>query len=240
MKKIKFIPHDEKCALASIPPKPAISLLPDWYKSIPPRHTQKKLHQPLNAETHNHTVKKCVPFLDAMSNGYMAVLTDDVYVEQVEVEEPGITKPFFRWKTDVELITWHSKVQYDGLPIPKGYDDMVAKFSNQWEFETPKGFSIFFTHPSNRFDLPFLTISGFVDTDTYQSPVQFPFFLRTGFEGIIESGTPIAQLHLVKRESWESEVIPYDKNDAYIKKREFFRTFAESYKKNFWVKKQYR
>lgn len=239
MKTIKFIPHDLPTALGGIAPKPSISLIPDWYKGIQPRHTKKKLHQPLNSQAHNHTVKRCVPFLDAMTAGYMAVLDDDVYIEQVESPE-GETLPFFRWKTDVESISIHSKVQFEGVPIPDGYENMVAKFANEWEIKTPKGYSTFFMHPSNRFDLPFLTISGFVDTDVYTSPIQFPFFLKKGFEGIITAGTPVAQLVMVKRDNWESESVPFDEHGAYIKKRNFFRTFADSYRLNFWIKKSYK
>ena len=57
MKTIKFIPHDLPTALSGIAPKPSISLLPDWYKGIQPRHTKKKLHQHLLDRIHLHFQK---------------------------------------------------------------------------------------------------------------------------------------------------------------------------------------
>ena len=234
LKKIKIIPNTLEVELAGIPPTPAAKHLPEWYKKISPYvDNEKKLSFPVDKGTHNTTIKRCVPFLDAMSAGYTFVLDDDVYVEQVNNE------PFIRWKSDQQMITWHSYDQFEGFPIPNGYHYMIAKWHNDYILETPPGHSMLFTHPINRFDLPFQTITGFVDTDKYVLPVQFPFFLKKGFEGIIESGTPVAQMIPVKRDSWESDLKKYDKNDSYKRKRKIDRTFAGSYKINFWSRKNY-
>ena len=233
-KKLKIIPDTIEAELAGIPPTPAAKHLPIWYKKICPYiNNEKKLKFPSGSGTHNTTIKRCMPFLDAMSAGYTFVLDDDVYVEQLN------NQPFIRWKSDAEMITWHSIEQFEGLPIPKGYHYMVAKWQNDYVIETPPGYSMFFTHPVNRFDLPFKTLTGFVDTDKHVEPVQFPFFLEEGFEGIIESGTPIAQMIPIKRDSWESDLKKYNKDDSYKRHRKFHRTFAGSYKINFWNKKTY-
>lgn len=233
-KLIKFIPVTKEAGLASIEPQPSIKFIPDWYKTIPPfTNNEKKLHFPMNRATHNSTLKKCIPFLDAMTAGYMAVLDDDIYIEQIDSE------PFIRWKSNVEMVTWHSKEQYENLPIPNDFHNMVTKWHNEFVIKTPKGFSVYFTHPSNRIDLPFFTLSGFVDCDVYSQTVHFPFLLKQGFEGIIPSGTPVAQIIPVKRESWQGEREQYDHDTTYVEARKFFRTFANSYKKNWWVKKEY-
>jgi hypothetical protein len=91
----------------------------------------------------------------------------------------------------------------------------------------------------NRFDLPFISVNGVVDTDKYNLNVQFPFFIKDNFTGIIEKGTPIVQIIPIKRESWAREVKPYDQN-ANIKLEKFLSTIKRSYKNNFWVKKDYR
>jgi hypothetical protein len=61
-----------------------------------------------------------------------------------------------------------------------------------------------FTHPVNRTDLPFTTLTGLVDCDTfYQSSVNFPArWHDMGFNGVLPKGTPVAQCLPVKRESW--------------------------------------
>lgn len=234
MKKIKVIPTTRETELSGIPPSPAIKHIPQWYKSIPPLfNNETKLRFPLNWETHNATVKKCVPFLDGMTAGYTFVLDDDLLVEQTS------EGPFIRWKTDAVLITWHGQEQFDGVPIPKHYHKLVAKWHNDYKLVTPPGYSMLFTHPINRFDLPFKTMTGVVDTDTYAIPVQFPFFLEEGFEGIIKSGTPVAQMIPFKREEWQLEHGTYDADEAYKDVRMVKRTFANSYKLNFWHRKSY-
>ena len=92
------------------------------------------------------------------------------------------------------------------------------------------------SHPYNRIDLPFYTFSGFVSADSYTRPVQFPFLLKKGFEGILESGTPIAQLTIVKNESWKSTVEKHNSDEIYIKNRNFHKSIYGAYKKYFWNK----
>jgi hypothetical protein len=235
MKKlIKFIANTKEAGLASIEPKPSIKLVPDWYKNIPPyTNGDKKLRFPMSFNTHNSTIKRCVPFLDALTAGYMVVLDDDIYIEQIDKE------PFIRWKSDVDIITWHSLEQFPGFEIPDTYHKMITKWTNDFIIKTPPGYSALFVHPMNRVDLPFFTLSGFVDCDSYEKTVQFPFLLKKGFEGIIPAGTPIAQIIPVKRDSWESKREDFDEDKTYIRARKFARTFADSYKKNWWVKKDY-
>lgn len=234
MKLFKIIPTTYQVDLAGIAPSPAIQHLPDWYKKIPPyMNGDKKLRFPMENLTHNTTVKRCIPFLDAITAGYTFVLNDDVFIEQT------LQGPLIRWKSDAEVVTWHSLEQFKGLPVPHHHHNMVAKWHNDYVFKTPPGYSLWCTHPVNRFDLPFTTVSGFVDTDSYVIPVQFPFFLKEGFEGIIESGTPVAQLIPIKRESWKREIKSYNEKESYKGLRAFKRTFVDSYKKNFWSKKSY-
>jgi hypothetical protein len=116
---------------------------------------------------------------------------------------------------------------------------MVAKWHNDFLIKTPKGFSVLFTHPLNRLDLPFFTLSGLVNADKWQNAVQFPFILKLGFEGIIEAGTPICQLNIIKNESWKTKVLKYSAERSYYNSKMFLKTFVGSYKKNFWTKHIY-
>jgi len=52
--------------------------------------------------------------------------------------------------------------------------------------------------------LPFTTITGLVDCDTFiDSPVNFPAYWHdAAFNGVLPKGTPVAQCMPVKRDAW--------------------------------------
>jgi hypothetical protein len=60
-----------------------------------------------------------------------------------------------------------------------------------------------FTHPLNRLDLPFRTLSGVVSSDQWTAGfVHFPaVWTDESFEGVLEAGTPVAQAFPVPREN---------------------------------------
>ena len=66
-----------------------------------------------------------------------------------------------------------------------------------------KGYSVLITHPFNRDDLPFRTLTGLVDVDLYKSnTIQFPaVWIDESFTGILKKGTPIAQCIPIKRDN---------------------------------------
>jgi hypothetical protein len=72
--------------------------------------------------------------------------------------------------------------------------------------ELPEGYSALYTHPLNRFELPFLTTNGIVDNDKDTIPGTMPFFIQKGVNGILPAGTPFAQIIPFKREHWEAEI----------------------------------
>lgn len=235
MKKvISFDPYTQEVSTIKTYPIPSIKFIPDWYKKIPSfSGGAKKLKFPIGDGMPNLTLKKCVPFLDAMTSGYMFYLPEDVYVEQLNEQ------PFIRWRSNDEVISWHSLDQFEGFHIPETHHNMVAKWANHWMITLPKDYSILFSHPSNRIDLPFFTLSGLVSLESYSIPVQFPFILKKGFEGIIEAGTPVCQLTLIKNEQWKTEVKEYDAQRVYKNSKLFWKTFVGSYKKTFWKRHSY-
>ena len=83
-------------------------------------------------------------------------------------------------------------------------DRFVIKFNCFWTIEAPPGYSVLFTHPANRTDLPFTTLTGLVDCDTFHdSSLNFPArWHEPNFNGVLPKGTPVAQCLPVKRESW--------------------------------------
>ena len=100
-------------------------------------------------------------------------------------------------------ISFHDASQVAGTPFHAD-DRFVIKFHNFWTIESPPGYSLLFTHPVNRADLPFTTLTGLVDTDAYRDVnVHFPAHWHDlAFNGVLPKGTPVAQCIPVKRESW--------------------------------------
>lgn len=233
-KPIVFIPHKKSASLIKQHPKPAKNFIPKWYKDITRlENGDKKLTWPSNYQSPNLTLKTCVPFLEALSNGYMVYLSDDIFVEHVD----GV--PFLRWhQSDDGLVSGHGPDQFplDNIPFSDIFFQTPFKFMQDWEIKVPKGYSVMFSHPHNRIDLPFYTFSGLVNCDVYDMPVQFPFLLRKDFEGIIKAGTPISQLTIIKNESWESDVQEYDEDSTYIKRRNFYKHIHNAYRNYFWKK----
>jgi len=188
-------------------PIPAVQGLPDWFKAMP----QKAYSALLQAE--QMTLKKCPPFIDAMTYGFLVPLIDDLRVEDGtftwdrQVPAGGITN-YSRSPLD-----FHDNNQVAGTPF-FDEDRFVIKFTNFWTFELPPGYSLLITHPLNREDLPFQTLTGLVDADRYRDNfINFPAHWRDlSFNGVLPKGTPVAQCLPLKRDSWTArfEVIAGD------------------------------
>ena len=95
-----------------------------------------------------------------------------------------------------------------------------------------------FVHPLNRYDLPFYSFSGLVDTDKHSVVVHFPFIVRKDFEGVIPKGTPIIQAIPIKRENWKS-VQDGPVENGFQELEKYFSNITRSYKKIAWSRKKY-
>jgi len=233
--KIKFIPFKKSKNGQLIEPIPAVKNLPDWYKAKSPFIDKNKSTKVFPNNAKNISVKWCNPFGDALGSGYFLLLENDVQVT------PAQAAPEFVWlRGGDEFISTHSKEQISSDLIPEGYSDQPFKFINFWGIQTPPGYSTIFTHPMNRTELPFLTLSGVVDTDDYNQPVNFPFVIRQDFEGIIEAGTPIAQVIPFKRENWESVFEEFDAEKVESIRSKFSRRIHRPYKLGYWKSKSYK
>jgi hypothetical protein len=178
-------------------PVPALLGLPDWFKTMP--------HKAFSAilQTEQQTVKKCPPFIDAMTYGYLMPLVADLRVE----------RGAFSWDREVPSgaltsysrspIDFHENNQVSGTPFFED-DRFLIKFTNFWTIELPPGYSMLITHPINRNDLPFVTLSGLVDADLYRDNfINFPAHWRDpDFTGVLSKGTPVAQCVPFKRDLW--------------------------------------
>ena len=214
-KKVKFQSTQPTFSLPT--PTPTYKNTPDWYRQMP------------GVEGTEMTIKKCVPFLDSMTSGYTLYLAADV----------EFTKDGFNTFTKVPTLTAHYKEQTLMVPVPPEYNSQPYKWENFFVMTTPKGYSTLFTHPLNRSELPFMSIAGIVDTDSHPIPVNFPFFIRKDFIGIIPAGTPIIQAIPFKRETWVSEV---DEENGVKEHPDLHRMHNPPfgfYKKHWWSRKRY-
>lgn len=198
---IKFLPAMGTEAGIYDPPVPAIKLIPEWYKNQNKYTNGEKEYG--QTGTVNHTIKACMPVFDLMSAGYIYTLPGDVLISR-----DGAGNINTLWSTNAStLVQSHPQQQYDSYSIPEEYEPVGLKFINPWISVTPAGYSSLYIHPSFRDDLPFQIIPAIVDTDTHPINVNFPFFIRKDFEGMIPMGTPIMQIIPFKREKWSHKII---------------------------------
>jgi hypothetical protein len=207
--------------------------IPEWYKKQN-RYTGGTKSLSPETGTYNTTIKACMPVFDLISAGYIIKTPADIYVS---IKEDGL--PNFSWAiNDYTCIESHGFLQYDSFSIPPEFHQIGYKFVNPWITETPKGYSSIFVSPVLRDDLPFQCLPAIVDTDNHPIPVNFPFFLRKDFEGLIPAGTPMIQIIPFKREKWKLKTENYNpKFNSVWKKAE--RYIGNRYKNNFRVLKDW-
>jgi hypothetical protein len=173
-------------------PEPASKNIPKWYKETESYVNGKRIVEDAKIPM---TIKRCLPFFDAMTAGYYLFTHCDIYVSQVD------GKPYYQWAKN-PAIEFHNRVQADKYPLAKETD--YPKFINRWSIKTPLGYSSLFINPMHNPSKIFTILEGVVDTDKYIAPVNFPFILNDNtWEGMIPAGTPIAQVIPFKRDKFK-------------------------------------
>lgn len=237
--KIKFIDSWGDMPLEHAP-VPASKMIPEWYRKMPTYHGSKVVDQRNNPDKDevNGTVKRCMPFFDALTAGYIIRLPADL---NVRLEDDG--SHWFEWASSSNVIQFHPVKQIPNYPGQEKREQSYPKFFHPWIVKTPPGYSSFFTTPVHR-DLPFKTLEGVVDTDVYDDVILFPFvFNDDKFEGIIPAGTPIVQVIPFKREHWVSETLPLTEGVLRmmaVSVNKIRSLFNDGYKTFFWQRKQYK
>ena len=234
MKKIRFTNTMPDLEEAAKFPESALNSLPEWYKKTESFVGGKFV--PSNGNP-NLTVKKCIPVLDSMGLGYTISLWTEVYVER---SEEGISIHPSVVRTNQKPVDGHPIEQQAPLyPVPKGYDREILKWINPWHIKTPRGYSCLFVNPIHR-NLPFRIMEGVVDTDTFPLSINFPFFIRSDFSGIIPHGTPIAQVIPFKRDNFSSERGEFDLEKYNAIHNYHDTTFMNRYKSKWWTRKVFK
>lgn len=207
-------------------PLPASKFIPDWFVKMDRfaknpitgeyvKATKGMCPMPKEGTTDDYgripTWKACPALLDVFVSGYMLRTPCDIKFEikNNRIDGEVLDPKFSRFLQKREVMP--------GFPQPEGFHQNHFAWFGNWEILVPAGYSVLYTHPMNRFDLPFQSVSGFIDTDKVGIPGSFPFFIKKGWEGIVPAGTPYAQIIPFLRESWESTVNKTTAPEIYMK-----------------------
>ena len=211
--------------------KPAKTHIPEWYKNIKGYNKNNlKIQEGQNVPITN--LKSCMPFFDSFNTGYIVELAQDLYVE-VKDGQPKIN-----WRENPDPLGVR-EIGENIIPTPHGYSETHFIWKYPHILNAKKGYSAIVTHPFNRHDLPFISLTGIMDIDTLVGNGNIPFYIQEGFEGLIPRGTPILQIIPFKRESWKIK-----KDDSLIEKNnkeniDKNRSMIGWYKSNRWQKKEF-
>ncbi len=103
---IEFLCRPEDKGLIA-EPVPARGVLPAWFRHLPGVDESE-----VSATNNGLTVKRCLPFVDAMSAGWVIPLATPV---RLEISEGGQTVTA-GWEFDRELVSNHGAFQIAGSP----------------------------------------------------------------------------------------------------------------------------
>lgn len=220
-------------------PTSIIKTIPEWYRKM-----DRFMRNPQNNEFYiGHdggkipTWKACPAVLDVMGTGYTYLTPCDIYFIQEENElKVEVSDQNYK-----DFCTPRSAME--GFVTPNGYRDSHFAWFADWGVQVPKGYSILYTHPLNRFELPFYTVSAIVDNDKVLLPGSMPFFINNNFSGLLPKGTPIVQMIPFKRDNWESEFDFINSNEILYKNIENSKKYRKPnggvYKNEVWEPRKY-
>ena len=232
--KIEFVPSSKETELNVPAPKPAKVYIPDWYKKIKPTNAPSFI--PDNSTNNDSgALKRCMPFLDALNNGYIQETWTEI---QIKKSEDG--EVLYKFPTGPKILD----IGKSFLDVPDIFYPIQCAWQIHWMPKLPKGWSAMITSPSNRFDLPFMSFTGIIDSDMFYNSNKglggsYPFYLKKDFEGIIPIGTPMYQIIPFKRENWESAILEYDEEETLKRSINVRKYFVSGYKKEYWQKKTF-
>lgn len=227
MAKISFFANYEQ--MHSFPhPQKSSKLLPNYFKRCP---------QQIGGDPASGTVKRCVPFLDALTNGFIIPLWADCRVVATNGE---INIQFPQNLAMPESVSNHSYEQIKDHPLSQSrYGTIPLKWINPWGIETPKGYSCLITSPLNHMQTKFKILDGIVDTDSYYNQINFPF-IWTGEDGdfTFEKGMPLVQVIPFKRETYISQIVETNHRKHSVVSAKLGTVLKNGYRKMFWNKTQ--
>jgi len=205
-------------------PTPSKFSIPDWYRELP---------KSKDLVINSNNLKFCMPFLDTLSSGYTQQTWSNIIVKK------DLDRLIIENNSELEMI---NKRTISSLSVSDSYLKEEFIWRSYWVPVLPKGYSVLITHPHNRLDLPFTTISGIVDADKFQYTQigNIPFYFKKDFEGVIPAGTPMYQIFPFKRENWEVKLETFNE-DLQNEHNIMLDSLGKNiYRDNFWTRKGYK
>lgn len=224
--KVKFYIQNE---FLDVFPKPrrATKFIPSWYKRMP-RYF--KDNEELNGGQPQRfgTVKTCVPFLDAMSVGYVMPMWTNAKIE-IEATTFNVTYPTAEAASMLTRAcdVGHNELQEHAANSMSGHPPMqfsdfadidrdvykqgyhIIKLHSPWIIKTPKGWSCLIKPIANNFSNRIVPFEAIVDTDRYNVRINLPCFVRTNEPSFdLNMGQPIAQIIPFKRDVLQHDILP--------------------------------
>lgn len=199
-------------------PYPASRAVPEWFKQMPMDYEGGGM------------LKRCPPFLSAMTAGYILPLPADLTLEIDPAGQLKVSSP-------MPIISSHIPAQYQGSPF---FNRLVLKLRNPWIIETPPEYVCLMIAPVNRFDMPLVALTGIVETGAYYKEVHLPCvcMLERGQRWSGVAGTPMVQVIPIHREVWTSESAHLDEPRR-AQQQVLFDTTPHAYKEKFWRKLEF-
>jgi hypothetical protein len=229
-----------------IQPIPANLNFPNWYKKL-------KLFLDDNLEA--ITSRGCIPILDSLSAGYLLPMPQDMLIyhniinhETKEKEQRIVFSNRFsnnfniNERTSKESHNINQVGGYDSYWAKKNNNYSIPKILNPWTIKTPPGYSCLFIPPLHREMDYFSVIPAIVDTDTFNTKINFPFVVNhdkyNELDKLIVLGTPYVQIIPFKRDSWKM-IIEESKSDFTTNWFKYNLRMLYNYKNNYWSKKKW-
>ena len=209
---------------------PIKNVVPDWFKKIPKWKNNEVFEIGSGI---GKTVKQCSPILDSFTIGYTIVLPSDIYVKN------NNGAPYLTWQhMDFPPIVREQTADLN--LVPAGHNSTEYAWKVAVANTIPLGYSMIITHPFNRHDLPFTTLTGIVDGGfVMHANGQIPFFVKENFEGLIPKGTPIVQIVPFRQENWKSKETKGLLKESSKHNLQSLSLISGWYKKTFWTHKKY-
>ena len=221
-------------------PTPSKKIIPKWFSNAD-RYLKDSIFNKILINEEGGLMpsfKACPSLMDFYTSGYMYTTPCDLTFYKDKNNNINV-----KTETGFEDFCMQRDPMKD-FYVPSGYQDFHFHWYPNWAPSLPEGYSAMYLNPVNRFDLPFLTISGIIDNDKMDTPGLMPFFIREGFEGTIPAGTPYVQIIPFKREDWEMDFKFYEYDEIierHNKQASKFRTKdGGAYKEHVWSKKKYK
>lgn len=219
---IEFIPQSPLAL--TYPPEPIKKVIPDWYKHLDNTAVKKNILE-IDGLNPVRTIKRCVPVQDYITSGYVLKNICDIKLARGLInqgsKEVVNSYAHLAKEADLPVLSTHIEKQF---PLNlDGIEKKILKFNNFFTVKTPPGYSCLFYQPFYLYEDRFTVLPAIVDTDEFEEPVSFPFYINNKveneYEVFIEAGAPLVCVLPFKRDEWKMKISDpvRDENNKIIK-----------------------